>query len=270
MLTQRERQRYFKQKRHGGKTTFARALDYIALRVILFLAAFLFFRIRLDTLRASILAAILLLSTALLLHAIETVRLERFIRRETVRIRRLLMQQSLALLDEDAFLQLCKRTGGEQAIPLQVAEAVSADMLLPLLRKHRRGCTVCSSAGFTQAAEELATRSTYPIRLLGTDALLSVVHEGDALWADDAAICAYIEAERRRGKRMRSQLKKRFAEHSSLYGRKYLLTAGLLFLLSFFTRYTLYYRLLATVSMTVAGTVFLLSVRTHAHQGGDS
>ena len=109
MLTQRELTRYFKRLRYGGRSAPARALDYVALRLILLVAAFLFFRLRMDTVHAAILALIALAAATLLLHAAREAAMARFVRAETLRIRRLLVCEQLPYLDPADFLLLCRR-----------------------------------------------------------------------------------------------------------------------------------------------------------------
>lgn len=263
LLTQKELNRYFKRRRYGGRSTLARALDYTALRLILFIAAFLFFRLRVDTVRAVILAAIALTISALLLHVVRDVTMERFIKKELRNIRRVLMREKLAYLDEEAFLSLCKRAGScDDPIPLQRAEPVGADTLLPLLRHNTaRTVVVCSSAGFTPAAETFVSRSSamrpqQRARLLGPDALIAAAGPNDALWPDDEAVDAYISSELRLGAKMRARLKEFFG--SGAWGgasaKKYAITALILLAASFLTRYTLYYRVLAGLCLTIAAT----------------
>ena len=122
MLTKKQLLRYFKRRRYGGRNLFARTLDYIALRVILFVAAFLFFRLHLDTPRSALLAALSLAVASLLLHVAREIAMARFIEKETIRIRRFLMRERLMFLPEAAFLELCQRSSGaENPIPMQRA-----------------------------------------------------------------------------------------------------------------------------------------------------
>ncbi len=254
MLTEKQLLRYFKQRRYGGRNLFARTLDYIALRVILFAAAFLFFRLHLDTPRSALLAALSLAVASLLLHVAREITMARFVKKEMIRIRRLLMREKLMFLPEAAFLELCRRAGGvENPIPMQRAEPVGADALLPLLRQSPdQALVICSSAGFTPAAEAFVLHSPRRARLIGPDALVTAAGQADALWPDDEAVHAYIAAEQRRRAGARRRLGELLRENAGAYGRKYALTAGILLLLSFFTRYTLYYRILAGLCLSIA------------------
>lgn len=266
MLTEKQLLRYFKQRRYGGRNLLARTLDYIALRFILFAAAFLFFRLHLDTPRSALLAALSVLIVSLLLHVAREITMARFIKKEMIRIRRFLMREKLMFLPEPAFLELCRRCGGvEDPIPLQRAEPVGADALLPLLRQSQdRPPVICSSAGFTPAAEAFVLRSPHRTRLIGPDALVAAAGQSDALWPDDEAVHAYIAAEQRRGANARRRLGELLRTGAGTYGKKYALTAGVLLLLSFFTRYTLYYRMLAGLCLSIAA-VALLRKSTTAH-----
>ena len=141
----------------------------------------------------------------------------------------------------------------ENPIPMQRAEPVGADALLPLLRQSPdQALVICSSAGFTPAAEAFVLHSPRRARLIGPDALVTAAGQADALWPDDEAVHAYIAAEQRRRAGARRRLGELLRENAGAYGRKYALTAGILLLLSFFTRYTLYYRILAGLCLSIA------------------
>lgn len=265
MLTKKQLLRYFKRRRYGGRNLFARTLDYIALRVILFVAAFLFFRLHLDTPRSALLAALSLAVASLLLHVAREIAMARFIEKETIRIRRFLMRERLMFLPEAAFLELCQRSSGaENPIPMQRAEPVGADALLPLLREHPdQTLVICSSAGFTSAAEAFVLRSKRRARLIGPDVLVAAAGRTDALWPDDEAVHAYIAAEQRRRAGAHRRLGELLRESAGAFGRKYALTAGILLLLSFLTRYTLYYRMLAGLCLSIAAAGLLRKHATH-------
>lgn len=268
MLTQRELNRYFKRRRYGGRSALARALDYAALRLILFIAAFLFFRLRMDPARAAILAAIALCIAALVLHVVRDVTMERFVTKELRRIRRLLIREKLMYLDADAFLSLCRRACGcDDPIPLQRAEPVGADVLLPLLRTESgKTAVICSSAGFTPAAETFVLRAPQRARLIGPDALVGVAGEADALWPDDEAVHAYIASELHQGARTRARMRELVTgAGASAQAKKYALTALVLLIASFLTRYTLYYRVLAGLCLTIAAAGTLLRRPPHAN-----
>ena len=82
MLTGRECMRYFKRRRYGGRSALARALDYAALRLILFAAVFLCLRAEVGAARAAVLALIALCAASLLLRALREALMARFVRGE--------------------------------------------------------------------------------------------------------------------------------------------------------------------------------------------
>ena len=255
MLTQRELSRYFKRRRYGGRSAPARVLDYVALRLILFLAAFLFFRLRMDAAHAAILAAIALAIATLVLHVVRDVTMERFVQRELRRIRTLLMRDRLMFLEPEAFRSLCRRAGNcDRPVALQRAEPVGADVLLPLLRGGNQAPpVVCSSAGFTPAAEDFVRRAPQRATLIGPDALVEAARETDALWPDDEAVHAYIAAQLQQHPRPRARLQELLSgAGAATRAKKYLLTGLVLLAASFLTRYTLYYRMLAGLCLMIA------------------
>ena len=193
MLTGRECMRYFKRRRYGGRSALARALDYAALRLILFAAVFLCLRAGVGAARAAVLALIALCAASLLLRALREALMARFVRAELLRIRALLLCERLPYLDEADFLLLCRRASGcEEPAAMQRAEPLGADALLPLLRRPGGETAVCASAGFTAAAQAVAAR-TYTLHKMAQGA---IARHPDADACDDITCCkAYETAE---------------------------------------------------------------------------
>lgn len=137
---------------------------------------------------------------------------------------------------------------------LQRAEPVGADVLLPLLRGGNQAPpVVCSSAGFTPAAEDFVRRAPQRATLIGPDALVEAARETDALWPDDEAVHAYIAAQLQQHPRPRARLQELLSgAGAATRAKKYLLTGLVLLAASFLTRYTLYYRMLAGLCLTIA------------------
>lgn len=266
MLTQRELTRYFKRLRYGGRSAPARALDYVALRLILLVAAFLFFRLRMDTVHAAILALIALAAATLLLHAAREAAMARFVRAETLRIRRLLVCEQLPYLDPADFLLLCRRACGPGSpAALQRAEPVGADALLPLLRAATGPVSVCSSSGFTPAAEAFVRRAPHRAELIGPAALAAAAKENDPFWPGDEAVHAYIASQCARRAPLRVLVVQAAAGlRAGGAVKKYLLTAAVLLFASCLTRFALYYRMLAGLCITLAAVSVMLSRSSHA------
>lgn len=270
MLTGRECMRYFKRRRYGGRSALARALDYAALRLILFAAVFLCLRAGVGAARAAVLALIALCAASLLLRALREALMARFVRAELLRIRALLLCERLPYLDEADFLLLCRRASGcEEPAAMQRAEPLGADALLPLLRRPGGETAVCASAGFTAAAQAFAARAPRRARLIGPEELAAAAHPDDPFYPDDGAVEAYIASQRPMRAALRVRLRQAAdALRTAGAGKKYLLLAALLLLASFLTRYALYYRMLAGLCLAIAAAGAFAARPPHAKPPG--
>ena len=166
--------RYFREKQARGKRLIARVLDTVALLLLLFAGTYLFLRNKaLRTEHALPLAIVASLFAGVILLIVRRASLLRFIPRETDRLSRKLLSERLCLLDGRRFRSLCRKASGERTpVVFQRAEPVSADELLPLLKKQKDATlTVCASAGFTKTAETLARHMPERLRLIGEAAI---------------------------------------------------------------------------------------------------
>lgn len=245
---------YMRGKLCGGKNRFARALDYVALRLILFISAYYLYLPRFASRpRAMLLAAITLAMAMLLLHLGGEIRYERFCQRELTRVRKLLLQDRLSMLDMQSAIPLVSSLCPVGATPvvLQRALPVNADALLAIRRTHA-ACGelhVFSCTPYDEAARAYAARTNGLLVLHAPDELLSAALRADMRPSDDEvyeAIAAQLAYEKTRRRR---RLPTPFATGGAC---KYALLALLLTALSFLTSYALYYRLLAGLCMTVA------------------
>ena len=256
--------RYFREKQARGKRLIARVLDTVALLLLLFAGTYLFLRNKaLRTEHALPLAIVASLFAGVILLIVRRASLLRFIPRETDRLSRKLLSERLCLLDGRRFRSLCRKASGERTpVVFQRAEPVSADELLPLLKKQKDATlTVCASAGFTKTAETLARHMPERLRLIGEAAMRDA-----ALHPRREEVYAAIEREQRIRREKRRGLRQLPIGAKSLGA--YLIAAGVLLLCSYFTRYTLYYRLLAGLSVSIAGARFLLRRGTHTPPSG--
>lgn len=247
-------QRYFKRISAGGRGPLARAVDYAALRLLILAGAYLFFRQRIEGIfYAALLAVLTLLLAMVLMRIVREIRLERHTQKELYRIRRLLLARALTLMDRKTLLELARPLSPDRPPALLLSvEPASADALLPLARK-KSAAAILAPAGFSPAAERFA--DTAGLRLLSQAALLDAAAD-KGLAPGDADACAYILAEEKK----RHEKRKKLGGLPFMRGcaKKYLATALVLFGLSFLSRYTLYYRLLATLCMSIFSVNFLM------------
>ncbi len=261
MARDRSVERYYRTRYGGGRGAFARALDYIALRLILFAGAFLFYRSRFGSLWiVAALSALTLGLCMILMRLYREIAFERFSRREHERLRRAALADRLMLAPRRYLETLCHTLlrPCETAALLVCALPADADALLETVRKEPlRPLCVFSTAGFARSAEELAPRLS-GVRLCGQDALIEAAERIGVCAADadvDDRIRAILAAAKQRRRRSFSFNFPRSAV------RRYLLAALVLFGCSFLTRYALYYRMFAGLCVSIAGVCAALSAR---------
>ena len=252
----KRRTAYFRRKYCGGRGPFARIVDDIGLRLIVLIGAYLYFAPRFEKpATAVLLSGIVLGIVTLLLRIVREISLERFIRKEMRRISRTLLCDRLLLTDMQTVAALA---GGlcpqeERAVVLQRALPADADALLALIRA-RRGCGklhVFACAGFDRSAEAFAARANGLLVLHEQKELLDAA-ERAGMTPPQNAIDAYIEAELKRERERRKAQRLRASPFLRGPAKRYLVTALILLCVSFFTRYMLYYRMLAGLCMTIA------------------
>ena len=96
---------YYKRRFYNGRTAFARAVDYIALRVILLIACYLWFTVNVQSLAmAAVLTIASVTAISIFAELVKSIRFEKFCLREKERLRRKLFTESLALMPKAEFL----------------------------------------------------------------------------------------------------------------------------------------------------------------------
>ena len=247
---------YFRRKYSGGRSAFARVVDYIVLRLIVFVCAYLFFAPKFEKRgTAFLLAAIALGIAMLVLRLAREIAFDRFVGRETARIRKILLQDKLLLADVQTVAGLA---GGlcpmsERAVVLQRALAVDADALLSLVRSHRGygRLHVFSCTAFDRTATEFAMRANGMLLLHEPEELMKAASKA-GMSPPQEAVYAFIETEQQNYRKQRRRQRQRFSPFAAVSAKKYLFTALILIGASFLTRYTLYYRMLAGLCVTIA------------------
>ena len=265
-LASREMEKYFRTRCAGGRTAFARAFDAVSLRALLGVAAFLVCRPYFPLWAAVVLAIVAMALLSLLLGAAEAWRLKRFTAREMQRIRNVLLRDRLAMLPVSEGIQLTAPlcAAGETPLPLLRAAPATADELIEGLKKHAppEKLAVFSPAGYDATARALARRLPERLRLYEPETLLAAAGKTDMHPGTDE-VYAFIRAELAAGRRRRVSMRTQAFAPSG--AKRYLLTALALMLLSFFTRYPLYCRMLAGLSLTLGATSAAMR-RTHQKQ----
>ena len=118
----------------------------------------------------------------------------------------------------------------------------------------------CAVAGFTKTAQALAEGQKHSVRLIGAEPLLQAAMRDERLRPSLREV--YQEIERQETERKQRRKKARaFPVGGS--GKRYILAAALLFLFSFRTGYALYYRMLASLCVSVAVLRMILANTMH-------
>lgn len=244
--------RYFERQRARGKSVVARTLDHLLLLVIVFLGTLLFLCSKgIRAKHALLPAAIAVLFAAVICRLYTSWMMQRFVPKETERLAKVLLQRRMPFLDRAVVHSLCQRvSGSDDPVVFCTAEAVSADMLLPyLIASQEKDLVFCSAAGFTKAAQSLADGRTSAVKLIGKERLLQAALQDPSLRPATEEVYRMIEdgeAERRR------RCKRVHALPVAASGKRYLIAAAVLLVLSTRTGYVLYYRMLAGLCMGIA------------------
>ena len=263
--------RYYKRRFYHGRSFVARAVDFLALRIITLAACYLWFTTLIDnTVMAAVLSVTALVTISVAVELIKSMRLERFIQKERRRIAERLFRERLLILPKEEFLAIVKAFLESRRVQfaddclvytVQSILPVSADTVLRAHRAaQRRGLTaavIFSAAPVSPEASALARRyDGVAISFITPDDLLASGSAADFLPNEQAVDEAIISAAQAEKARRRKTASAPFAEGRM---RRYILIALALFALSFFVKYTLYYRLLSAACLSFGALAWWLN-----------
>ena len=206
---------YYKRRFYRGRTAFARAADFIALRIILLIACYLWFSFNVESIiAAAVLTAAAVGAISVFAELVKSVRLEKFILRENARLSKKLFSESLVLMPRSEFLgivrEYIKRHGKEFAgeslvYTAQTLSPVDEETVLCACRAaNRRGCKslfIFSSASVSQPARDIAARyDGLSVAFISGDMLASC-----AKMPDDNAVRQYILKQAEQKKQIKSR-----------------------------------------------------------------
>lgn len=277
MKEQRKLLGYYKQRMYHGRSALARAFDFFTLRLVFLLSCYLWFLSLVhNQLLAGMLSAIAVLMFSVVMSLINSIRLDRFIEKERARLNDENLREQLALMPREEFMGLAWRAAekrsdietvdgalrlhGEPCIlyPVQQFSPLSADDMLSIYRVARRQKAVhvllYTAVPAGAEAESFCRRlSEIQIHIESPEALLVLCREGVTPDTADELVKKKLEDAAAEKKRKRAQ------PFAAGQARKYLISALVLLLTSFLTRYALYYRLLAGVCLCLAGMSFWMN-----------
>lgn len=255
---------YYKRRFYRGRGVLARAVDFIALRLILFTAFYIWFSFDIESSAAAVLlSSASLAAICVLAELIKSIRLEKFIAKENARIAKKLFSQSLTLMPKAEFMRLVRayisaRPGefaGSGLIYLSqtIADVDEEAVLAACRAAKRRGCKsvfIFSAAAAGQSALDIAARCD-DIAISFIDAAKLAA---DAELPSEDTVREHILKQAA----WRRRIKRGSMATALTRGRtaRYVIVAAALFALSFFVQYTLYYRMLAGVCISLAALSF--------------
>jgi len=269
--------RYYKRRMYHGRSTAARALDFVSLRLILFIACYLWFLSLVhNQLVSGVLSITAVLMFSVVMALLHSLRLDRFIEKERRRLVGETLREQLALMPKQEFARLTQQAA--QALPdydaaggtpryrgnpclvyaMQQLSPPSLDDMLTVYRAARRKQVTevllytAVPAG-TDAESFVRRLSEVSIRLQPPDVLVELCREQQKETLAEELIEKKISDAAAEKKRKRAQP---FAKGQT---RRYLVCAAMLLAASFLTRYALYYRLLAGISLALAGMSFFVN-----------
>lgn len=260
--------RYYKRKLYGGRSAFARAMDFLSLRLIGLLVCYLHFSTTIaNVVMAGLMSLVAMSFASVAIELAKSMRLDRFIRKERSRIAAESLKKKLLIMPRQEQLSFLRRYAkanpsrfGESEIifTLHRTSPVTEDDVLAAgaaaKTRNARAVTILHTGPIGEAARSLA--ADYGGAKVSFLALADILPEEDkaALTPSEAEIDAIILA------REDSLRHKRKAALSRPFERgrtgRYLLCALGLFAASFFVRYPLYYRLMAAACISFGAMAY--------------
>ena len=262
---------YYKRKMYGGRSMVARIVDFIALRLILFVCMYLWFKSSVsNSIMALLLSAATLGFLCVAIELIKSIRLDRFLTKERRRFGGELLRKKLLLFTKDEQLSHIRRfvkahpdTFSDHHLIYTACKAapVSEDDLLSACRAARnRGCT-CVTVFHTSEIDKraaLACNGYQELRFqfVSLEAILSQ-EEKSRLTPGNVEIDKSVLQELRLQKAKRKETASLTFSSGRIW--YYLLAAAGLFAASFFVKYPLYYRLVAAACVSFGTISFFIS-----------
>ncbi len=259
---------YYKRKLYGGRTRLARGVDFIVFRALLLIVLYLWFSTKLQSPALQAFLSLIALSLFCVAAALyKSIRLDRFKLRENESLRREYTRRQMLLMSGERFISMVRDYASAHpeaygadclVVPLQRSEALGCDCILAIYRRAQRcGCEIValfSPAPLSKEAQALLDRSALPI-ILQSDAVFSAMAQRAGITLSDEGIEEFLLEKLRAEK---AQRKKSAGPFVISRVKRYLAVALALFAASFFVRYTLYYRLMAAVCVSLASLAWWL------------
>ena len=270
---------YYKSAFYGNRGMFARAVDFIALRVVVFALSYLWFStLCKDTLKGAVLAAVLTLMVTVALELYKNIRLENFIVKKRNELCREYLFEQLVVMQRDSFLSIVSD------LMVSMGYTVLKPHPLGLLCSHREGLTlVCamqnhpdnpveaqqvldcyraacrhnltsailiSTSPFSEKARGFSRKlNGFSLKLISRDKLLALANDAGML-PDEQQVEAALLSEMEQKQLTLKRLKKEALSNQK--SRAYLVCGVILFAAAYITGQMIYYPAMAGVCFTLA------------------
>lgn len=260
-----------RKKLHKGRSLFSRAVDYIALRMLIFMLCCMWFGANIANYVAKILlSAATTLFISIALDLMTSMRLDALIRRERTAASKAELARRISLLSENDRNTIIRRhiaahktAFTEQRLICSVGRpsGVIADDVIRAARRARE-LSLAAVAMFyvgnlpDEAKAAAGSMMDMPFEFISITSILdqqtldTLVPTGEEI---DAIIISHAEAERTS---RRAAMNSPFAIG---HAGRYLLCAALLMAMSFYVDNSLYFRLMAAVCVTLSATAWWLN-----------
>lgn len=262
--------RYYKRKLYGGRSAFARVMDFISLRLIGLLVCYLHFSTLIsNAVMAGLMSVVAVAFASVAIELSKSIRMDRFIKKERDRIASEALKKKLLIMPREEQLQRLRQYA--KANPSRFRESeiiftlhrtspvIEDDVLAAAAAAKKRGAksvTILHTGTVDGAARSLA--ADYGGAKVSFLALGDILSQEDrqALLPTEEEIDSIILAREDAARQKRKTALSRPFERGRT-GR-YLLCALGLFAASFFVRYPLYYRLMAAACISFGAMAYAL------------
>ena len=257
-----------RKKLRKGRSIFSQAVDYIALRVLIFMLCYMWFGGNIQNNVAKVLLSIVTSAfISISLDLINSLRLDSLIKKERTAAAEQELNRRISLLSEKErnaiiarHISAHRESFGADKLVCHVGRAsgVSADDVTKAARTARERKASSAALFYSGTVSCDASKAVYslgdmpfefiPLRsILGPAELKALMPTSDEA---DAIIVSRAEAEHRR---RRAAMLSPFAEGHT---RRYLLCAACLTAMSFFVEFSLYFRLMAAACIIMAAAAW--------------
>lgn len=257
-----------RKKLRKGRSIFSQAVDYIALRVLIFILCYMWFGGNIQNNVAKVLLSIVTSAfISISLDLINSLRLDSLIKKERIAAAEQELNRRISLLSEKErndiiirYISSHRESFGSDKLICHVSRAsgISADDVTKAARTARERKASSAAIFYSGTVSCDASKAVYslgdmpfefiPLRsILGPDELKALMPTSDEA---DAIIVSRAEAEHRR---RRAAMLSPFAEGHT---RRYLLCAACLTAMSFFVESALYFRLMAAACIIMAAAAW--------------